>query len=114
MSLILDALRGGRPRATPPPSSNAAQTDAVLHTLGYSRFRSTSPSNKIRRLVSYLAIGIILATAIWWAVVWGTQAYLRRKTSTDASGAHGSIPTAEPARRTGPPSLAGRSASSGM
>ena len=32
MSLILDALRGGRPQPAPRPSPNAAQTDAVLQT----------------------------------------------------------------------------------
>ena len=37
MSIILDALRRGRARPPPGPNPNAAQTDAVLQTLGYGR-----------------------------------------------------------------------------
>ena len=61
MSLILDALRGGAPRTTPRPNSNAAQTDAVLQTLGYGRFSATSPLNSIKRLLGYLLVGILFA-----------------------------------------------------
>lgn len=81
MSLILDALRGRSVRAAMPrPNPNPAQTDAVLHTLGY---RRRAPSLKrlnrvehlllLGRLVGYLAIGIVLGFVIWGAVVWITS-----------------------------------------
>ena len=43
MSIILDALRRGRGRQTPEPNPNAAQTDAVLQTLGYGKFNPDHP-----------------------------------------------------------------------
>ena len=50
MSIILDALRRGRGAQTPGPNPNAAQTDAVLQTLGYGRFSPTTPLNRLKRL----------------------------------------------------------------
>ena len=52
MSIILDALRRGRGRQTPEPNPNAAQTDAVLQTLGYGRFNPTTPFNRIKRVLA--------------------------------------------------------------
>src|SRR5260221_4350814 len=103
MSLILDALRRGRARDTPPPSSNAAQTNAVLQTLGYGRYSPSSPFNRLKRLAGYVVVGIILSIAIWAGVVWATQAYLRRKLPAGAFNARGSTP-ATPVRPTPAPS----------
>src|SRR5438552_17890465 len=89
MSLILDALRGARARPTPQPSSNAAQTDAVLQTLGYGRFSGTSRFSRIKRLAGYLVAGIICAGAIWVSVFWLTKLYLTHYGATDTSGADG-------------------------
>jgi hypothetical protein len=96
MSLILDALRGGSPRATPRPNSNAAQTDAVLQTLGYGRFSATSPFNRIKRLVGYLVVGVMFAVVIWGTVIWVTTQYLSHDAPMEVSIADGSA--AQPAR----------------
>jgi hypothetical protein len=74
MSLILDALRGGRARTTSPANPKTAHTDAVLQTLGYGR--STSPLKRVTRLVGYVAVGILCAIVIWFTVIWITQIYL--------------------------------------
>jgi hypothetical protein len=64
MSIILDALRRGRGRATPRPATSA-QTDAVLQTLGYGRLSPTSsPSNRLKRMLRYVAVGVALAIAL--------------------------------------------------
>src|ERR1700704_5801795 len=102
MSLILDALRRGRARETPPPGTNAAQTNAVLETLGYGRFSPASPFNKLKRLAAYVAIGIILAIAIWAGVAWATQAYLAKKRPAGASNARDSSVATAPANRPSP------------
>jgi tetratricopeptide (TPR) repeat protein len=73
MSLILDALRGERPSETPRPNPNAAQTDAVLQTLGYGRPGPTSSLNRIKRFAGYLAAGI-MAIVLLGAAIWITRA----------------------------------------
>ena len=70
MSIILDALRRERGKQTPGPNPNAAQTDAVLHTLGYGRFKPNTPLNRLKRVSGYLALAIGLAAALWLAVIW--------------------------------------------
>jgi len=76
MSLILDALRGGRPRATPRPSkANTAQTDAVLHTLGYGHFRTVSVINRIKWGLLYLVAAMLLAAVGWGAALWVKSQY---------------------------------------
>ena len=73
MSIILDALRRGRGGQTPRPLPNTAQTDAVLQTLGYGRFSSTSPFNRLKRLAGYVALSLVFALVLWAAVIWITQ-----------------------------------------
>ena len=93
MSLILDALRRGRGRTTPRDATNAAQTNAVLQTLGYGRFNTGSPLNKLKRLIGYAGVAIMFAVVIWGFVIWITQAYLTTPPSTGIGGngtAHGS------------------------
>src|SRR5687768_15075647 len=75
MSIILDALRRGRGRPTPVPNPNAAQTDAVLQTLGYGRFNPATPLNRIKRLLGIVALGIVIAIVLWAVVIWSTQMY---------------------------------------
>jgi len=70
MSIILDALRRERGQQTPGPNPNAAQTDAVLHTLGYGRFTPNTALNRLKRLVAYLALAVVLATAPSFAPLW--------------------------------------------
>src|SRR5688500_10728691 len=53
MSIILDALRRERGQQTPGPNPNAAQTDAVLHTLGYGRFTPNTALTRLKRMVAY-------------------------------------------------------------
>src|SRR5437868_11552392 len=113
MSLILDALRGGAPRTTPRPNSNAAQTDAVLQTLGYGRFSATSPLNRIKRLLGYLLVGILFAIVIWGSVIWITTQFLAHEPPMEvynpaAAPARGVAPRPAPARpvpASQPPSL---------
>src|SRR5712692_9060398 len=76
MSLILDALRRGRGQTTPHASTNAAQTDAVLQTLGYGRFSTISPFRRLKRILGYFAAGLLFAIVTWGTVIWITQAYL--------------------------------------
>ena len=75
MSIILDALRRGRGRKTPLPNSDAATTDAVLHTLGYGRSNSNTPLNPLKRVLGFLALGIITGIVLWGTVIWITQTY---------------------------------------
>jgi hypothetical protein len=74
MSLILDALRGGRAPQGPPRKSSTAQTDAVLHTLGYGR-SSASRLRRITRLAIRLLAGLAMAVAIWAAMLWLTHSH---------------------------------------
>ena len=76
MSIILDALRGGRGKQPTGPGPNAAQADAVLQTLGYGRFSPAAPMNRLRRAFVLLAIAIVLAVALWVAVFWTTRTFL--------------------------------------
>ena len=64
MSLILDALRRGRGRTTPRDTTNAAQTDAVLQTLGYGRFNTGSRLNKLKRIIGYTGVAIMFAVVL--------------------------------------------------
>lgn len=73
MSIILDALRRGRGRETPRSQPNSAQTDAVLHTLGYGKFSSTSPFTRVKRLAGYVALSFVFALVLWGTVIWITQ-----------------------------------------
>ena len=70
MSIILDALRRGRGLQAPRPRSTAAQTDAVLQTLGYGRLSSGFPLN---RFFALLAAAVAFAIVLWGAVIWITQ-----------------------------------------
>jgi hypothetical protein len=69
MSIILDALRRERGSQTPGPNPNAAQTDAVLHTLGYGRLKPVTPLNRLKRAVGYVALAAVMATALWFIVM---------------------------------------------
>ena len=111
MSLILDALRGRRDRSTPRPDANAAQTDAVLATLGYGRFSPTSPFNRLKRIVGFFAIAIVVGVVLWGGVIWITQAYLTPDGPAQAVTAKPiSVPAARPTppapRATAPPAPA--------
>jgi hypothetical protein len=75
MSIILDALRRERGRQTPGPNPVAAQTDAVLHTLGYRRFNPTTPWNRLKRVLGYLSLAVVLAMALWLTVIWLTHRF---------------------------------------
>ncbi len=70
MSIILDALRRGRKRQDPAPNPNPSQTDAVLQTLGYGRFNPTTPMERVKRVLGYGAIAIVLVLALWAAFMW--------------------------------------------
>ena len=101
MSLILDALRGGRPRATPRPSNaNAAQTDAVLQTLGYGHFRTVSVINRIKRLFVYLLAAILLAAAVWGAAIWVKSRYFTSDARAATPRTDLPVTPAPPLRRT--------------
>jgi hypothetical protein len=76
MSIILDALRRGRGKQQPGPHFNAAQTDAVLQTLGYGRLNPATPWNRLKRVLTYLAVAVVLGALLWAVVVWLTRAYL--------------------------------------
>jgi Tfp pilus assembly protein PilF len=102
MSLILDALRGGRARATPPPNSNAAQTASVLQTLGYGRFSSTSPFNRVKRIVAYVVIGVIVPIVIWGAAVWLSQQYFSGAPKAVTGDVRRPAPAPTPAPRYAP------------
>jgi hypothetical protein len=76
MSIILDALRRERGKQQPGPHVNAAQTDAVLQTLGYGRLNPATPLNRLKRMLTYLALAIALGAMLWVVVVWLTRAYI--------------------------------------
>jgi hypothetical protein len=75
MSIILDALRRERGQQTPGRSPNAAQTDAVLHTLGYGHLKPNTPLNLLKRVLGYLALAVVLMMALWFVVVWLTHEF---------------------------------------
>ena len=85
MSIILDALRRGRGKPAPGPNPNAAQTDAVLQTLGYGRLNPATPLNRLKRGVGYLILAAVAAVALWALVIWLTHAYMYSPTATDAA-----------------------------
>ena len=70
MSIILDALRRGRGNETPRLNTNAAQTDAVLQTLGCRRLSPTSRFDRLKRLAGYFALAIFFAIVLWEIVIW--------------------------------------------
>ena len=70
MSIILDALRRGRESQGPAPNPNASQTDAVLQTLGYGRSNPTTPLNRVKRVLGYFALALVLAIVLWATVIW--------------------------------------------
>ena len=67
MSIILDALRRGSGERAPAPA-RAAQTDAVLQTLGGSR--PADGRNPLVRTLWLVSAGIALAIMLALAVVW--------------------------------------------
>jgi hypothetical protein len=73
MSIILDALRRERGKQTPDRSPNPAQTDAVLHTLGYGHLKPTTPLNRLKRVLGYLALAVVLMMVLWFVVTWLTH-----------------------------------------
>ena len=78
MSIILDALRKGRGRQTTRVASSAAQTDAVLQTLGYARVKHVSRVKRAMRIVAALALGVLVGILLWITVVWVTRVYLQQ------------------------------------
>jgi Tfp pilus assembly protein PilF len=119
MSLILDALRRGRAREVTQPNSNTAQTDAVLQTLGYGHLDPSSTSKRIRRVVGYVSLALLVGIAILATVIWLTA---RHRLQDEEM--HGAPPVAAPSAAvepsqtqapvTIPPSPAGTSAASGL
>jgi hypothetical protein len=59
MSIVLDALRRGRRSHPDPPAAKAAQTDAVLHTLGYRQTAQESVFGQVPRGAAVLAIAVL-------------------------------------------------------
>jgi Tfp pilus assembly protein PilF len=103
MSIILDALRGGRKRQTPRPAANPSQTDAVLATLGYGRFSPTSPFNKLKRIVGYSAIAVVFGVMLWLGVVWLTRYFSRPPELTRTVQEPIGLPSAPPSTPVAPP-----------
>jgi tetratricopeptide (TPR) repeat protein len=100
MSIILDALRRGRGKQPPQGHANAAQTDAVLETLGYGRTTAPSRLSRLKRLFGFVIVSVAASVLLWFVVVWITQAYLAGGlTRPDPAG---SPPPAQPARTTRP------------
>ena len=54
----------------PAPNPNAAQTDAVLQTLGYGRFNPTTPLNRLKRVLGYVALAVVLMIVLWARSIW--------------------------------------------
>lgn len=71
MSIVLDALRRGRGSRAEPPDGKAAQTDAVLHTLGYRQTAQESVLSQAPRVVAVL-VTAALALGAWAVIVWLT------------------------------------------
>jgi Tfp pilus assembly protein PilF len=74
VSIILDALRRGRAHKTPRQGSNAARTDAVLHTLGYSRFHRAAALRRFNRGFIFLILAALAVLTLWGGVIWLTRA----------------------------------------
>ena len=116
MSSILDALRGGRGKRPTGPSPNTAQTDAVLHTLGYGRFNPETPINRLKRALGLAAIAVVLGVALWIAVIWLTRTFLSppqtvaTETQPAASALRAPNASDAPPTTSGPPSAPVRSA----
>jgi hypothetical protein len=72
LSLILDALRRGHGRPLPRAHHNPAQTDAVLETLGYTRFKPAASVSRLKRSAGLLVSGVLLVLALWGVVIWLT------------------------------------------
>jgi hypothetical protein len=60
MSIVLDALRRGRRSHAQPPPAKAAQTDAVLHTLGYRQTAQESLFSQVPGVAAILAIAVLV------------------------------------------------------
>ena len=78
MSIILDALHTGRGKAAAAATSAPAQTDAVLQTLGYGR-NSSSALDRLKRVVVYLGVALLLAGLLGAAVIWLARLYAVRE-----------------------------------
>jgi tetratricopeptide (TPR) repeat protein len=85
MSIILDALRKGRGRQTTRVASSAAQTDAVLQTLGYARVNQVSRFKRVMRIAAALALGVLAGILLWITVVWVARAYLQQTAVDDGT-----------------------------
>src|SRR5688572_2914616 len=96
MSIILDALRRGRSRQTPVPNPNAAQTDAVLQTLGYGRLSPTTPFNRVKRVLGLFALAVIAAILLWATVIWITRMYLTPTPEPDVAAVSNNAATPAP------------------
>jgi Tfp pilus assembly protein PilF len=98
MSIILDALRRGRGAQAPGPNPNAAQTDAVLQTLGYGRFSPATPLNRLKRALVVVAFAVLMGIVLWVGVIWLTQAYLSptRPETAEARSVTVATPTSKP------------------
>jgi hypothetical protein len=70
MSIVLDALRRGRGNQARRMHTNAAQTDAVLQTLGCRSLSPTSRSDRLKGLAAYFALAIFFAIVLWRTVIW--------------------------------------------
>jgi hypothetical protein len=53
-------------------NQHAAQTDAVLHTLGYPRSKPTASAGRWKRSAELVAAVVLSILAAWGAVVWLT------------------------------------------
>ena len=102
MSIFLDALRARRGRQTPEPNPNAAQTDAVLQTLGYGKLNPTTPLNRVKRLLAILALGIVLAIVLWAVVISIAQVFLSPASGPDIASAPQTAPAPAPAPASAP------------
>jgi hypothetical protein len=72
VSVILDALRRGRGHQLPRAHHHPAQTDAVLETLGSTRFKAASPVSRFKRSAGLFLGGVLAILALWGVVIWLT------------------------------------------
>ena len=47
----------------------------MLHTLGYGRSNPNTPFNRLKRVLGFLALGIIMGIVLWGAVIWIAKTY---------------------------------------